>query len=157
MALLFIPLLAFRAVPAMTAVSGVFTLTYVNQVATGTDAKGASVFVSTGTGANRNTGDSEYFSAGRVLAVDTAAMIEGNGTHSGQVTVSEGSDTVVERFTGATTTRIVKGRPESTFEGTWTIISGTGRYSGITGNGTYTGRFETATKSTVEWKGNTSR
>lgn len=158
LAVLLLPVVAFRPAPASTAVSGVLTLAYANpSVLTGTDAKGASVFVSTARGRNQNTGEGDYLADARVVAVDTAAMVDGNGTHSGYVTLSEGSSTVVKRFTGATTTTMVKGQPESTLKGTWTIVRGTGRYAGITGNGTYTGRFETAMKYTVEWKGNTSR
>lgn len=157
LAVLLIPAVAFRPAPATSAVSGVFTLTYVNpSVSKGMNANGMSVFVSTARGTNRNTGEGKYLSGARVVNVDTAAMVEGNGTHSGHATFTEGRSTVVKRFTGTTATTVVKGRPESTFQGKWSIVRGTGRYAGVTGNGTYKGRFETATRYTVEWKGNTS-
>lgn len=157
LAVLILPLAAFRPAPAVSTVSGVSTLTYVNpSVAKGTNATGASVFISTARGANRNTGQGKYLSGARVVNVDTAAMVNGNGTHSGYTTFSEGSNTIVKRFTGTTTTKMVKGQPESTFNGKWTIVRGTGRYAAITGNGTYSGRFLTANRYTVEWKGTTS-
>ena len=154
---LLIPAIAFRPAPATSAVSGSFTLTYVSpSILKGMNANGMSVFISRASGTNRNTGGGKYLSNARVLNVDTAAMVEGNGTHSGHATFTEGTSTVVKRFTGTTATTIVKGRPESTFKGTWSIVRGTGRYAGVTGNGTYTGRFETGTKYTVVWKGSTS-
>ena len=165
LAVFLISAVAFRAGPAAapatlptaSEVSGTFTLTYVGPpVAKGMNANGRSVFISTAGGTNRNTGSGKYLSGARVLNVDTAAMVNGNGTHSGHATFTEGTSTVVKRFTGNTTTKVVKGQPESTFQGTWTIVRGTGRYAGITGNGTYKGRFESSTKYTVAWNGDTS-
>ena len=154
---LLVSAVAFRPAPPASTVSGVFTLTYVSpSVAKGMNANGRSVFVSTARGTNRNTGSGKYLSAARVLNVDTAAMIDGNGTHSGKATFTEGNDTVVKRFKGTTSTTMVKGKPESTFKGNWSIVKGTGRYAGVTGTGTYTGRFETGTRYTVEWQGDTS-
>lgn len=175
---LLVPIVAFRPGPVATAVSGSFTLTYTRpSVANGINSNGSSVFISRASGSNRNTDGSKYLAGARVVNVDTAAMVNGNGTHRGTATFTEGTSTVVKRFTGATSTKIVNlyvvvptrpdaipggvfvedaQKPESTFKGTWTIVRGTGKYAGITGNGTYSGRFETATKYTVGWKGSTS-
>ncbi len=157
-ALLLVPLVAFRPAPIATAVAGTATLTYVRpSVAKGANSSGASIFISTARGTNRNTGGGKYLSAARVLNVDTAAMVNGNGSHSGHVTFSEGNSIVVKQFVGTTTTKMVGGRPVSSFKGKWTILRGTGQYAGITGSGTYAGRFETASKYVVDWKGNTSK
>jgi len=157
LAVLLTAAVAFRPAPVAIAVSGEFTLTYVNpSVAKGTNARGASIFISTARGTNRNTGAGKYLSTARVVNVDTAAMLEGDGTHSGNATFAEGSNTLVKSFAGTTSTTMVKGRPESTFRGRWRILRGTGRYAGVTGNGTYTGRFETETIYTVAWAGNVS-
>lgn len=154
---LLVPIVAFRPGPVATAVSGSFTLIYTRpSVANGMNANGSSVFISRASGSNRNTDGSTYLAGARVVNVDTAAMVNGNGTHSGTATFTERTSTVVKRFTGATSTKIVNQKPESTFKGTWTIVRGTGKYAGMTGNGTYSGRFETATKYTVGWKGSTS-
>ena len=148
---------AFRPAVPGTAVSGSFTLTYVRpSVPAGMNASGASIFVSTARGTNRNTGSGSYMSGAKVLNVDTAAMVQASGTHTGRATMSEGGNTVVKRFTGTVTTTTSGGRQESTFKGTWTVIRGTGKYAGATGGGTYTGRFETGTRYTVQWKGNIS-
>ncbi len=157
LALLLVSATAFLPMPAKTAVSGVFTLTYVKpSVANGTNASGASIFISNARGTNKNTGQGKYLSGARVVNVDTAAMVQGNGTHSGQATFTDGTCTIVKRFTGATSTKMVKGNPESTFEGKWMVIRGTGAYAAATGNGTYKGRFETAAKYSVTWKGTIS-
>lgn len=154
---LLVSAVAFSPMPATTAVSGVFTLTNVKpSVNKGTDAKGASIFVSTATGSNRNTGAGTYLSGARVTNVDTAAMVQGNGTHRGHATFREGSNTIVKRFAGTTSTKMVNGKPESTFQGTWTVERGTGKYANASGSGTYKGRFETGSRSSVEWKGNIS-
>jgi len=150
-------ILAFRATAPAAAVSGTFTLTYVNpSVANGTNASGAAIFISTATGSNRNTGSGSYMAGAKVLNVDTAAMVNGNGTHTGHATLSESGGTIVKKFVGKVTTVMVKGRPESTFKGAWTVTRGTGKYAGSTGSGTYTGRFESGTRYTVQWKGNVS-
>lgn len=157
-AVLVVPLVAFRPAPMATAVAGTATLTYIRpSVAKGTNAGGASIFISTARGTNRNTGGGKYLSAARVMNVDTAAMVNGNGSHSGHVTFSEGSSIVVKHFVGTTTTKMVDGRPSSSFKGKWTILRATGLYAGLTGSGTYAGRFETASKYVVDWKGNTSK
>ncbi len=155
--LLIVSIAAFEPASVTTPVSGVFTLTYVSpSVPKGTNGSGQSIFVSTAKGANKNTGASNYLAGASVVNVDTAAMVQGNGTHSGRATFTDGTSTVVKRFSGITTTKMVGGRPESTFQGTWKILSGTGRYAGATGNGTYKGRFETGSRYAVEWKGSTS-
>jgi hypothetical protein len=148
---------AFRPAPATTAVSGSITLSYTAApVAKGMNANGLSVFVSNASGTNQNTGETKYLAGARVTNVDTAAMVNGNGTHSGLVTFTEGTSKVVKRFSGTTTTKMAGDKPESTIKGSWTIMSGTGKYAGITGSGTYAGRFETSTRYKVEWKGTTS-
>jgi hypothetical protein len=43
--------------------------------------------------------------------------------------------------------------PHTTFAGTWTYVSGTGKYQGIRGGGTYQGHFSSPTEYTIEWKG----
>ena len=148
---------AFRDAPAPLAVSGAFTVTYESpSKPAGKNASGASLFISKATGTNRNTGSGSYLADARVVNVDTSAMVNGNGTHSGIATFSFGGNTVVKRFTGAVKTVMKDGKPESTFSGTWKVISGTGDYAKITGSGTYSGRFETSQKYTVSWKGTVS-
>jgi len=147
---------AFRHVPAPSAVSGAFTVTYSSSVPSGKNASGASIFISNATGTNRNTGSGNYLSGVRVVNVDTSAMVNGNGTHSGYATFSSGANTVVKHFAGSVKTVMANGKPESTFSGKWNVVRGTGDYAKITGSGTYSGRFETSKKYTVAWKGTIS-
>ncbi len=44
-------------------------------------------------------------------------------------------------------------QPVTTFEGSWTKLNGTGRYAGVTGQGTYHGRMTGQDTYLVEWKG----
>jgi len=44
-------------------------------------------------------------------------------------------------------------KPATSFEGTWTKLSGTGRYQGVSGGGRYKGRMVSPTVYTVEWSG----
>ena len=149
--------LAFRHTPAPVAVSGAFTVTYESpSTPHGKNASGASIFISKATGTNHNNGSGSYLSDARVVNVDTSAMVNGNGTHSGIATFSYGGNTVVKQFTGKVKTVMSNGKPESTFSGTWKVVRGTGEYARITGSGTYSGRFETSKKYTVAWKGTVS-
>jgi len=64
---------------------------------------------------------------------------KGSGAHEGYdiITFEDGS-TIIGRYQG--TTRKDPEGQSSSFEGKWTYIGGTGRYAGIEGGGTYTGR-----------------
>lgn len=63
----------------------------------------------------------------------------GSGTHEGYgVTTFEDGSTQITRSEGST--KATKGGKISVFEGTFTFIGGTGRYEGITGKGSYTGK-----------------
>ena len=65
--------------------------------------------------------------------------VNGSGLHSGycMTTWKDGSTTVV-KVEG--TTMATQGGKISLFEGTYTYVKGTGRYAGINGGGSYTGK-----------------
>jgi hypothetical protein len=45
------------------------------------------------------------------------------------------------------------GQPMTSFSGTWKKLSGTGKYEGIQGQGTYSGHFTSQTEYVVDWRG----
>ena len=94
-----------------------------------------------------------------IVTADTSNLVDGNGPHHGSITMSKGADGVVYAWKGQVTTVLAADqKPESTFEGTWTTLQGSGRYQGVRGRGTYQGRFTTpsADASVFEWKGTIS-
>ena len=65
--------------------------------------------------------------------------INGNGKHQGySSTTFEDGSTKFSSFEGIT--KEVEGGKSSLFEGTYTYIRGTGRFEGIEGSGSYTGK-----------------
>jgi len=83
-----------------------------------------------------------YFETGEVASVmekGTIDYIKGNGTSQGytRLTFEDGS-TIDTKFQN--TTRAEPGGKGMRFEGTFTILQGTGRWAGIQGTGTHTGR-----------------
>lgn len=69
----------------------------------------------------------------------TFDYVNGSGPHQGyaKATFEDGSETVIE-VKG--TTKQVKGGEISEFEGKYSYIKGTGRFEGIQGGGSYTGK-----------------
>jgi len=73
-----------------------------------------------------------------------AHLIKMNGTNSGYNYLRfEDGSTLVKKFEGKITTKPSEpGKPPLvTFEGTWTIVKGTGKYENAVGSGSYKGRY----------------
>ena len=93
-------------------------------------------------GTNQNTSASDFFADVPAINVETADLMQGNGTHQGYYTMRKGDDAVTAEWHGTVTT--VPGpnqQPQTSFNGTWEYIQGTGRYSGIEGSGIYAASF----------------
>ena len=149
-------LLASAPAPERIPVAGVFTMKYTQQQALPvSDAAGPVLLLNQSAGTNRNTGKSDYMAGGQVINREIAELTQGNGPHQGYVTEIQRADTAVTRYEGRVTTTLGPDqKPATKFEGKWTKVSGTGRYEGVAGNGTYTGRMLSPTEYTVEWSGN---
>jgi hypothetical protein len=136
-------------------VSGKFLMKYTQQHPLPTGGPAAPLLLaSESKGTNSNTGQTEYMDGAAVTIVETADLTQGSGPHRGYVTFAKGGETSLNRFSGQIATRASETKqPVTTFEGTWTKISGTGRYDGVTGHGRYTGRMLSPTEFEVDWTG----
>jgi hypothetical protein len=136
-------------------VSGKFAMKYSQQHPLPAGGQSAPiVLASEAKGTNTNTGQTEYMNGAAVTIVETADLTQGSGPHQGYVTFSKGGETTLNRFSGRVATRLSETKqPITTFEGTWTKISGSGRYEGVTGQGRYKGRMVSPTEFEVEWAG----
>jgi hypothetical protein len=140
-------------------VSGSAALTYTHhQSVDVADGPGHILMVGEATGTNVNTGPSDYMADGQVTNVDMGDLMQGNGTHQGYFTVSSKAGSTTTQWHGKVSTTVGPDKtPRTTFAGTWTLVSGSGKYQGIHGDGTYRGHFSSPTEYTVEWKGESTK
>jgi hypothetical protein len=136
-------------------VSGTYSMKVGQQHALPVAAQAGPVLLLTqAAGTNRSTGESEYMDGAQVISREIADLTQGNGPHQGYVTQVKGADTTVTRWQGKVVTTLgPDSRPATSFEGTWTKLSGTGKYQGISGSGRYRGRMLPPSDYTVEWSG----
>lgn len=151
-------LFLLAAVPAsspVTRISGKLTMKYVQQhPLAAADAAGPVVFANQARGTNLSTGKTEYMDGAEITSIEIADLTQGTGTHQGYITFAKKGDGGVNRWNGrVSTTMSANNQPVTTFEGTWTKISGSGRYQGVTGRGRYRGRVVSPTEYVVEWDG----
>jgi hypothetical protein len=115
---------------------------------------GAPVVIGESKGRNESTGKPDFMDGADVTSADTASLVNGTGSHHGYLTMSKGGDKVTFKWGGQVTTTVGEDKkPSSTFQGTWTAVGGAGKYDGVSGSGSYQGRFTSSTASTTEWKG----
>ncbi len=160
--------LAALGLPALTAatlapapdseriqIAGVFSLKVGQQnVLPVANQAGPILLLTQSAGTNRNTGKSDYMDGALVISREIADLTQGNGPHQGYITEIKGADTSVTRFQGKVVTTLGPDqKPATSFEGTWTKLSGTGTYQGSSGGGRYKGRMVSPTDYTVEWNG----
>jgi hypothetical protein len=138
-----------------TQVSGVFSMKVGQQHALPVaDQAGPVLLLTQSAGTNRSTGSSEYMDGAQVINHEIADLTQGNGPHQGYITEIKGADTSVSRYQGKVVTTLGPDqKPATSFEGTWTKASGTGKYKGASGGGKYKGRMLSPTEYTVEWSG----
>ena len=138
-----------------TQVSGVFSMKVGQQHALPVaDQAGPILLLTQSAGTNRSTGSSEYMNGAQVTNREIADLTQGNGPHQGYITEVKGADTTVTRYQGKVVTTLGPDqKPATSFQGTWTKLSGTGKYQGVTGSGSYKGRMISPTDYTVEWTG----
>jgi len=82
----------------------------------------------------------------QVSVVNMSDYVSGTGTHRGhRVSSFPDGDKAFSSYEGRTKTVLKSGSPsEVTFEGRWWFTGGTGKLTGLTGGGTYTGGVSSA-------------
>jgi len=136
-------------------VAGQFTASYAKQEALPIpDSQGHVLMLGEATGSNASTNGSDYMDGAAIVNQEILDLMQGNGPHSGYVTMSKDGEQTVTRWEGKVTTTLNKdGSPNTTFKGVWQKVAGTGQYADFTGSGTYQGYFTSETDYTVDWKG----
>jgi hypothetical protein len=159
LALVSIAALGARATPDRIKISGTATLAFTNrQMAAVGDVEGHALILAEARGANRNTGPTEYMSGAEVTNVELADLVRGTGPHHGYITFAKDGESAMAKWVGQVNTTLSSAdAPVTTFQGTWSIVKGTGQYEGISGSGTYNGRFTSQAAYAVDWKGEYSR
>ncbi len=83
-------------------------------------------------------------------------LFKGNGEGQGYHTLKTNEGTVVVQWLGTVKTTIKDDRPNTTFEGNWEIINGSGKFKNSEGRGSYNGYFTSETTRVINWKGTCS-
>jgi hypothetical protein len=146
---------AAPATSAKASIAGVAHMKYSVQHALPSEQQASPVLLlDEAAGTNRSTGNTEYMQGASVINREIANLVQGNGPHSGYITLASGSDTTVSAWQGVVTTVLgANNKPSTRFKGTWTLSRGTGKYAGITGSGSYEGQVQSQSEYTLTWKG----
>jgi hypothetical protein len=96
--------------------------------------------VATGSRIDTNNNSDPLFGIGQAMLTGVSDIVAGNGTGRGDSVITHPSgDKTFLSYEGTTNTASSGASPEVTFQGTWRYTGGTGKFAGITGNGTYKG------------------
>ena len=138
------------------ATSGSFSATYVKKepAPVGNPEMGHVLMLTMSQGKNANTSGGDFLDGMELVNVEIADLDRGNGPQQGYATFSNGADSATAKWQGkVTTTMNADNTPNSTFAGEWSYVAGSGRYAGLKGNGTYSGRITSEQTYEVNWKG----
>jgi hypothetical protein len=142
-------LLATHPAPERARVGGTFTMTYTERhpLSIG-DAEGHALIATEAKGRNRSTGPTSYMDGAEVRNSEIADLVQGTGPHQGYVTLTQGGEEHVSKWSGRVTTVLdADQRAVTRFEGTWTKVKGP------KGRGTYYGLLTGPDRYTVDWQG----
>lgn len=141
-----------------TRIAGTFKLTYSQQhVAPLVDAPGHMLALFEAKGTNQSTGATVYMDGAEVINTETLDLAQGTGLHQGYVAFAKEGDTAYTKWSGKVTTTLDAAKaPVTTFTGSWKKVGGSGRYSSVTGSGTYKGKMNSKLDYTVDWEGTLS-
>jgi hypothetical protein len=136
-------------------ISGVFSMKVGKQHALPVaDQSGPVLLLTQSSGTGRSTGPTEFMNGARVVNREIADLTQGNGPHQGYITEIKGADTTVTSYRGKVVTTLGPDqKPQTSFQGTWSKVSGTGKFQGVTGSGRYQGRMLSPTDYTIEYSG----
>ena len=139
-----------------TAASGNMSATYAKKdaVPVGDPKMGHVLMLTMAKGKNANTSGGDFLDGAEFTNVEISDLDRGNGPHQGYATFSNGADSAVAKWQGQVTTVLnADNTPNTTFKGEWSYVSGSGKYAGLKGNGTYSGRITSEQTYEVNWKG----
>lgn len=80
-------------------------------------------------------------------------LYQGNGEGQGYYTIKTDEGTSVAQWQGTVSTVVKDGVPNTSFKGTWKLISGSGKFENIKGRGVYDGYFTSESTRVINWKG----
>jgi hypothetical protein len=144
---------AFAAGPI--SIAGKSTLTYEKQERVElNDILGHQLSSAVAKGTNQNTGQSNFMNGAEVTDVESSDLVQGNGPQQGFVNFSNaGEGSVAVQWNGNAKTTMAGDKQNTTFNGQWHFVRGTGNYQDIKGQGTYEGYAPSPTSLVVDFKG----
>jgi hypothetical protein len=133
----------------MTELSGSFSGTARVQTAVSlSDIAGHQIQISEITGSQRST--DQNWDHAELKYWGVADLVNGTGTQKGYY-VNERADG--DRDCGTFEGRITTAQGQTTLEGTWQTVTGTGKFTGVKAGGTYRGRITSPTDLEMTWEG----
>ena len=117
------------------------------------DREGHIFQISKSEGINTSTGKNSIMDGALVVNNNFSDLVKGNGPHQGYIILSKDGSTTVAKWEGKVTTVLSGKIPKTTMEGTFTYISGTGKFEDIQGGGKYKGMYISAKTYLVDWDG----
>lgn len=133
----------------MTELSGSFSgKARVQSAVSLSDIPGHQIQVAEITGSQRST-DQNWNHAG-LTYWGVADLVNGNGTQKGYY-VNERADG--DRDCGTFEGRVTTAQGQTTLEGTWQTVTGTGKFTGVKAGGTYQGRVTSPSEIEMTWDG----
>jgi hypothetical protein len=136
-------------------IAGAISLNYTKQEALSVvEAPGNLLILGELKGINKSTNGSGYMDGAAVTNREIVRLFQGNGPNNGYITLDKNGDSAVALWNGQVTTVMSpEGQPMTSFKGTWEYVAGTGRLTGIKGNGDFQGHFTSKTSYDVNWNG----
>ena len=118
------------------------------------DTEGHSLYLLKNEGFNESTGEHKFMDGAEVVWFAISDYIKGNGPHTVYLKMSLNDNVVYSKAEGKTTTTLSpEGKPDTTFEGSFTFTKGTGKYKNIQGSCTYKGKLVSSVIIVNEWEG----
>lgn len=105
-------------------------------------------------GVNKSSGEGAFLNDAKMVNISFDDLVMGNGPHNGYTEMEKDGDKSVSKWQGKIETKMQDGKPVTTFEGTFSFISGNGTFEKVVGGGgTYKGYFTSETSYEVDWEG----
>lgn len=80
-------------------------------------------------------------------------LFQGNGEGQGYYTIQTDAGAAVVKWQGTVKTVMKDNVPNTSFEGNWEVIKGSGKFQDMQGQGDYNGYFTSENTRVINWKG----